>query len=240
MKRVIVTESVAKEAIEKLKKNFDVDVCYDLSREELLTCIKDYDGIVVRSVTQIDSELMSVAPKLKMVGRAGNGTDNIDVAEATKRGIIVANTPESNTMSAAEHTIALILTQSRNIPQANGFLREGKWDRGPFKGSELYKKTIGIIGLGRIGSLVAQRMKGFGMDVIAYDPYISEIVLKRYHVEKRENLEDLIKESDFITVHTPKTKETFHMINEGHLGIMKDGVRVTNVARGGIIQESAF
>jgi len=240
MKKVLVAESVAKEAIEKLKENFDVDVCLGMPREELLSVIKDYEGIVVRSETMIDTELMSVAPKLKMVGRAGNGTDNIDVPEATKRGIIVANTPESNTMSAAEHTIALMLTQSRKIPQANSYLREGKWERSIFKGSELYQKTLGIVGLGRIGSLVAQRMKAFGMNVIAYDPYISEDRFKRFHVEQKEKLEDLIMESDFITVHTPKTKETYHMINDSHLSIMKDGVRLTNVARGGIIQESAI
>lgn len=240
MKKVLVAERIAEEAIEKLKQSFDVDVKFGLSKDEILACIHEYDGLIVRSVTMVDAELMQAAKKLKMVGRAGNGTDNIDVPEATKRGIIVANTPESNTMSAAEHTIALLLTQSRNIPQANGYLREGKWERNLFKGSELYKKTLGIVGLGRIGSLVAQRMKAFGMNVIAYDPYISDDRFRRYHVEKKETLEELIKESDYITVHTPKTKETFHMINESHLGIMKDHVRLTNVARGGIIQESAI
>jgi len=240
VKKVIVAEHIANEAIEKLKQVFDVDLCIGMPRKELLSVIKDYDGIIIRSETMIDAELMSVAPKLKMVGRAGNGTDNIDVPEATKRGIIVANTPESNTMSAAEHTIALMLTQSRNIPQANSYLHEGKWERSIFKGNELYKKTLGIVGLGRIGSLIAQRMKAFGMNVIAFDPYISDDRFKRFHVEKKEKLEDLIMESDFITVHTPKTKETYHMINESHLSIMKDGVRLTNVARGGIIQESAI
>lgn len=240
MKKVIVAERIADEAIDRLKEAFEVDVCVGLEREVLLEKIGDYDGIIVRSATQIDAELMAKAVKLKMVGRAGNGTDNIDIKEATKRGIIVANTPESNTMSAAELTVGLLLAQSRNIPQADTFLKKGNWGRNQFKGSELFNKTLGIVGLGRIGSLVAKRMTAFGMNVIAYDPYISDDRFKRYDVEKRETLEVLIEESDFITVHTPKNKETYGMINEAHLPLMKDGVRLTNVARGGIIKEAAI
>jgi len=238
--KVIVAERIADEAIEKLKKNMEVDICVGIPREELLEVIDQYDAIIVRSATQIDAELMERATNLKMVGRAGNGTDNIDIPEATKRGIIVANTPESNTMSAAELTVALILTQSRNIAQANAFLKEGNWGRNQFKGSELYTKTLGIVGLGRIGSLVAKRMQGFGMNVIAFDPYIADERFSRLGVQKRDLLEDVIKESDYITVHTPRNKETLWMINEDHLPMMKDGVRVTNVARGGIIKETAI
>lgn len=237
MKKVIITERVADEAVEKLKTVCDVDVKLGLPREDLLACIADYEAIIVRSATQIDAELMDVATNLKVVGRAGNGTDNIKLEEATKRGIIVANTPESNTMSAAELTVGLILAQSRNIAQANTFLKGGEWGRNQFKGSELYKKTLGVVGLGRIGSLVATRMKAFDMEVIAYDPYITDERFTRYKVEKVDKLEELIERSDYITVHTPRNKETFHMINEEHLDLLKDNVRLTNVARGGIIAE---
>jgi len=238
--KIVVAERIADEALEKLNQYADVDIKIGLDREELLDGIGEYDAIIVRSATQIDAELMDKAVNLKMVGRAGNGTDNIDIPEATKRGIIVANTPESNTMSAAELTIGLIVTQSRNIPQANKFLKDGKWGRNQFKGSELFTKTLGIVGLGRIGSLVAKRMQSFGMQVIAYDPYISDDRFKRLGVERRTALNDLVKESDYITVHTPKNKETYWMINETHLPFMKKGVRVTNVARGGIIKEKAI
>jgi len=239
-KRVLVAERIADEALEKLKEHFDVDFRNGIERDELLNCIHEYDGLIVRSVTKADGELMEKGTRLKMIGRAGNGVDNIDVNEATKRGIIAVNTPDSNTMSAAEHTIAMMLTQSRNIPQANAFLKSGKWGRNQFNGTELYQKTLGIVGLGRIGSLVAARMQAFDMNVIAYDPYIPDERFEKLSVRRCETLEELIKESDYITVHTPKNKETFHMINDSHLPLMKKGVRLTNVARGGIIQEKAI
>ncbi|MFZ5965567.1 MAG: phosphoglycerate dehydrogenase [Bacillota bacterium] len=239
-KRVIITERMDEEGIKLLKQEVDVDVCFHIPREELLAKIHEYDGLIVRSVTKVDRELMSLAKKLKVVGRAGNGTDNIDIAAATEKGIIVANTPESNTMSACELSIGLLLAQSRNIPQANTYLKSGKWARSPFQGVEVYNKTLGIIGLGRIGSLVAVRMNGFGMKVIAYDPYISDERFVRFGAEKKDTLEELIKESDFITVHTPKTKETLGMIGEKEIEMMKDGVRIVNAARGGIVQEKAL
>ncbi len=238
--KVIITERVQEEGIELLKSELDVDVCYDLTRKELLDRIGDYDAIIVRSATKVNEELFSKAKKLKVVGRAGNGIDNIDIPAATQRGIIVANTPDSNTMSAAEMTIGHLIAQARNIPQANSYLKSGKWDRNIFKGNELYKKTLGVIGLGRIGSLVATRMAAFDMKIIAYDPYISDERFKRYGVEKRNKLEDLIKESDFITVHTPKTEETLGMIGDKEIEMMKDGARLANVARGGIICEKAL
>lgn len=239
-KRVIITEKIDEEGIKLLQEELEADVCFHIPREELLEKIHEYDAIVVRSVTKVDEELLSKAANLKVVGRAGNGVDNIDIGAATQRGIIVANTPESNTMSAAELTIGMLLTQSRNIPQANAFLKSGKWDRSPFQGVELYNKTLGIIGLGRIGSLVATRMAAFGMKVIAYDPYIADERFERFKVEKIEKLEDLLKAADFVTVHTPKTKETFGMIGEKEIEIMKVGVRIANVARGGIINEKAL
>lgn len=238
-KKVLVAERIADEAMERLQLHFDVDFINNIPRDQLLACIHEYDGLIVRSVTKADDELMTKGTRLKMIGRAGNGTDNIDVNAATRHGIIAANTPDSNTMSAAEHTIAMMLTQSRNIPQANAYLKTGKWGRNQFNGSELFQKTLGIVGLGRIGSLVAARMKAFDMDVIAYDPYISADRFEKLGVQRCDTLEDLLRRSDYITVHTPKNKETFHMIHEGHLPLMKDGVRLTNVARGGIIKEKA-
>jgi D-3-phosphoglycerate dehydrogenase len=239
-KKVIITERIDEEGIALLKKELEVDVCFQITREELLARIHDYDAIIVRSATKIDEELISLAKKLKVVGRAGNGTDNIDIQEATKRGIIVANTPESNTMSAAELTIGLLLAQARNIPQANAHIKSGNWDRNKFKGVEVYNKTLGIIGLGRIGSLVATRMTAFGMKVIAYDPYIAEERFQRFHVEKKETLQELLQEADFITVHTPKTKETIGMIGDEEIQFMKPGVRLVNAARGGIMKETAL
>ncbi len=239
-KRVIVAERMAEEGIKLLQEELDVDICFDIPREELLKVIHKYDAIIVRSVTKVNEELFDLGKNLKAVGRAGNGVDNIDVGEATKRGIIVANTPESNTMSAAELSVGLMLAQARNIAWANNFIKGGEWDRARFKGVELYNKTLGIIGLGRIGALVATRMAAFGMKIIAYDPYIADERFNRFNAEKKEKLEDLLVESDFITVHTPKTSETKGMIGDKEIELMKDGVRLINAARGGIYQEAAL
>jgi D-3-phosphoglycerate dehydrogenase len=239
-KKVLVAEKIDGNAVKELKKHVTVVEGYNLSHDEIVAKIKDYDGIIIRSGTTINEEFLDAAKKLKIIGRAGNGTDNIDIGEATKRGVIVANTPESNTMSAAEMTTLHILSQSRNIIQANQSTKKGEWKRAKFKGNDVYKQTRGIIGLGRIGALVAKRMSAFDMKVIAYDPYIQDNRFKRYNVEKCDTLEDLIKASDYITVHTPKNKETYHMINESHIPLMKKGVRITNVARGGIIKEAAI
>lgn len=239
-KKVIITERMDEQGVELLKEGLDVDIAFHISREELLEKIHEYDAIIVRSVTKVDKELISAGTNLKVIGRAGNGLDNIEIEEATKRGIIVANTPDSNTMSAAELTIAHLLVQSRNVVQANNYIKSGKWARNPFKGVELYKKTLGIIGLGRIGSLVASRMNAFGMKIIAYDPYIPDERFERFNAEKKDTLEELLKEADFITVHTPKTKETIGMIDEEELELLKDGARLCNVARGGIISEKAL
>ena len=194
----------------------------------------------MRSVTQVDEELVARAKKLKVVGRAGNGIDNIDVDVCTRYGIVVANTPDSNTISAAEQTISLLLSSIRNTAWANNYLKSGIWDRKPFRGVELYGKTVGIVGLGRIGSMVATRLKAFNMRVIAYDPYISDERFERYGAEKIETLEELVKQSDFITVHTPRNEETMYMIDEEVLKYAKDGVRLVNCARGGIIKEEAI
>jgi D-3-phosphoglycerate dehydrogenase / 2-oxoglutarate reductase len=239
--KILVAETISEKGIEKLiNEGMTVDVNTKLSREQLLKSIGDYDAIIVRSVTKINEEFYQSATKLKVVGRAGNGVDNIEMEGATKRGIIVVNTPESNIVSAAEHTIGLLLASSRNIPLAHSRLEKRVWDRAGLKGVELLDKTVGIVGLGRIGSLVATRLKSFGMHVIAYDPYISDARFKKFGVEKREKLEDLVKEADFITVHTPKTEETMGMIGKEEFKIAKKGVRVVNCARGGIIDEQAL
>jgi D-3-phosphoglycerate dehydrogenase len=225
-KRVIVTERIAEEGLALLRTELEVDFRDGISREELLDIIGQYDAIIVRSVTKVNEELISRgSPRLKVVGRAGNGIDNIDVDACTRYGVIVANTPDSNTISAAEQTIALMLASSRKTVWANNFLKGGTWDRKPFRGVELYGKTVGIVGLGRIGSMVATRLKSFNMRVIAYDPYIADERFEKFGAEKMNTLEDLVRQSDFITMHTPRTEETFHMINEDIFKIAKDGVR---------------
>jgi D-3-phosphoglycerate dehydrogenase len=239
-KKVIVTESIAEEGLILLKSELDVDFRNGISREELLEIIDQYDALIVRSVTKVNEELIKMGTKLKVVGRAGNGVDNIDVDVCTRYGIIVANTPDSNTISAAEQTISLLLSSARNTAWASYVLKAGTWDRSPFRGSELYGKTVGIIGLGRIGSMVATRLKAFNMKVIAYDPYISDERFERYGSERKASLEDLIKEADIITVHTPRNEETMHMVDERILSLAKNGVRVVNCARGGIIKEAAL
>jgi D-3-phosphoglycerate dehydrogenase / 2-oxoglutarate reductase len=228
------------EAIAALSAACAVDVKYKLSREEILAIIPEYQGVVVRSETLIDKDLLEAGVNLKIVGRAGSGLDNIDVPAATKKGVIVCNTPESNVVSAAEHTMGLLLASSRNIPWANSFIKNGQWGRKQFEGSELYGKTLGIIGLGRIGGLVSQRARGFAMKVIAYDPYIPDSRFTNLSVEKRNTLEEVLREADFITIHTPRTKETMNMIGDEQIALMKPGVRLVNCARGGLYNEEAL
>ena len=239
-KRVIVTERIAEEGLNLLKTELDVDFRDGISREELLKIIDQYDALIVRSVTKVDEELISKGTGLKVVGRAGNGVDNINVDVCTRYGIIVANTPDSNTISAAEQTISLLLSSVRNTAWASDVLKSGVWDRKPFRGTELYGKTVGIVGLGRIGSMVATRLKSFNMRVIAYDPYISDERFERFGAERKGTLEELVQESDIITVHTPRNEETMHMLNEKILSMAKEGVRLVNCARGGIIKEAAM
>ncbi len=239
-KRVIVSERIAEEGLELLRKELDVDNRDGISREELLQIIDQYDALIVRSITKVDEELIKQGSKLKIVGRAGNGIDNIDVDVCTRYGVIVANTPDSNTISACEQTIALLLSSLRNTAWANQVLKQGVWDRKPFRGMELYGKTVGIVGLGRIGSMVAIRLASFDMKVIAYDPYIADERFVRFGAEKKDTLEELAQEADIITVHTPRNEETMHMIDEKILSLAKDGVRLVNCARGGIIKESAI
>jgi D-3-phosphoglycerate dehydrogenase / 2-oxoglutarate reductase len=238
--RVLVAELMDEEIIAKLKEAVQVDIKYGLAHEQLLGIAPAYHGIIVRSETQIDKRLLDAATNLRIVGRAGSGLDNIDVPYATQKGVIVCNTPESNIISAAEHTLGLLLATSRNIPWADRFIKSGQWGRKQFEGSELYAKTLGIIGLGRIGSLVAQRAKGFAMRVIAYDPYIPYSRFSNLNVERKETLEELLRESDYITIHTPRTKETLNMVSDKQIAMMKPGIRLVNCARGGLFNEEAL
>jgi D-3-phosphoglycerate dehydrogenase len=238
--RVLVAELMDEEIIAKLSAAVQVDVKYGLSHAQLLEIIPVYHGIIIRSETQIDKSLLDAATNLRVVGRAGSGLDNINVPYATEKGVIVCNTPESNIISAAEHTLGLLLASSRNIPWADRFIKSGKWGRKQFEGSELYAKTLGIIGLGRIGSLVSQRARGFSMRVIAYDPYIPFSRFGNLNVERRDKLEELLSESDYVTIHTPRTKETVNMISDKEIAMMKPGVRLVNCARGGLYNEDAL
>lgn len=239
--RILVTERVAEAGIDILRAGAEVDYRDGIEREELLRIIGEYDALVVRSVTKVNEELIKAGlPRLKVVGRAGNGVDNIQLDVCTRYGVIVANTPDSNTISAAELTIGHILASCRKIPQATAFLKAGNWDRKPFRGMELFEKTVGIVGLGRIGSMVCLRLSSFGMKVIAYDPYIADERFERFGAEKRDSLADLLAEADIVTIHTPRNEETMGMIGEKELAQCKDGVRVINCARGGLINEKAL
>ncbi|HEY7933234.1 MAG TPA: phosphoglycerate dehydrogenase [Solirubrobacteraceae bacterium] len=238
--RVLVKEKIGDSGVALLREHFDVDLGVDWSEEELAERIGDYDGIVIRSATKMTAELIEKATNLKAIGRAGVGVDNVDVVAATKRGIVVANAPESNVVTAAEHTMALLLALARNVPQAYTSLIAGKWERSKFSGVELYEKTLGILGFGRIGQLVAQRARGFGMRVIAFDPFVSAERYRDLGVEKADSPEDIYAQADFITIHLPKTSDTEGFLNAEAFAKMRDGARVLNVARGGLIDEAAL
>ncbi|MBN2241211.1 MAG: phosphoglycerate dehydrogenase [Acidobacteria bacterium] len=239
--RILITERIAEEGIDYLKSNgFEVDAKYGIARDELLEIIVNYDAIIVRSVTKVNRELLDKGPQLKVVGRAGNGIDNIDVPFCTQKGILVVNTPESNTMAAAELAIGLAYCLFRNIPKVHTAARNRDFRRNRFIGNELDGKVVGIIGLGRIGSIVARKLIGANMKAIAYDPYITDEKFTRNGVEKCETLEELLERSDLITIHTPKTAETYGMIGEKELEKCKKGVRLVNAARGGLFNEKAL
>jgi len=239
--KILVSDPLSEEGLKILKevRDFEVDVKTELKPETLKEIIGDYDALIVRSATKVTKDIISQAHKLKVIGRAGVGLDNVDLEQATQKGIIVMNTPAGNTISTAEHTMSMILALSRNIPQANASTKQGEWKRSKFMGVELYNKILGIVGLGRIGSEVAKRALSFGMKVLAYDPFLSREVAESLGVEVVE-LKELLERSDYITVHTPLTEETKHMVSKNEFVIMKKGVRVINCARGGIIDEAAL
>jgi D-3-phosphoglycerate dehydrogenase len=239
--KILISDPLSDEGIRILKevKEFQVDVNTGLKPEDLKKIIADYDAIVVRSATKLTKDIIEAATNLKVIGRAGVGLDNVDLEAATKRGIIAMNTPAGNTISTAEHTMSLILALSRNIPEANQSTKAGEWKRSKFMGVELYGKTLGIVGLGRIGTEVAKRAIAFGMSVIAYDPFLSVEVAKKIGVDVVE-LKELLSRSDYITVHTPISDETKGMISDKEFDLMKKTARVINCARGGIIDEAAL
>ena len=240
MKRVLITDSLHESGVELLRaEGLVVDVIPTLPAAELTQRIGPYAGLVVRSATRITAEVIEAAAFLEVIGRAGVGLDNVDVDAASRRGIVCMNTPGGNTIAAAEHTMALLLAMARKVPQAHAQLRGGKWERERFLGAEVYGKILGIIGLGRIGAEVARRAQGFAMTVIAYDPYLGEEVAQRLGVELVD-LDTLYRRADFVTVHVPLMKDTRGLIGAAELAKMRDGVRIVNCARGGIVDEAAL
>ena len=239
--KILVSDPLSEEGLKILKdvREFQVDVKTELKPEALKEIIKDYDALIVRSATKVTKDVIEQAAKLKVIGRAGVGLDNVDLEAATQKGVIVMNTPGGNTISTAEHTMSMILALSRNIPQANASTKKGEWKRSKFMGVELYNKVLGVVGLGRIGSEVAKRALSFEMKVLAYDPFLSREVAESLGVEIVE-LKEILERSDYISVHTPLTDETKHMISTKEFALMKNGVRIVNCARGGIIDELAL
>ena len=240
MARVLVTEEIADGGLQLLRdKGHIVDVQLDLSPQDLLDAVVGAHALIIRSATKVTNEVLRAGTDLVVVGRAGIGLDNVDVEAATSRGVMVVNAPQSNVLSAAEHTIALLLAQARNIPQAHAALREGRWERARWEGVELNDKVLGVIGLGRVGKLVAQRALAFGMRLLAYDPFVAPERGRQMSVDL-VTLERLMADSDFVTIHLPKTPETVGLLDRELLAQAKRGIRIVNTARGGIIDEAAL
>ena len=240
-KKVLVTEKIADVALETLRaKGYQVDVKLDLSPQALAEAIADYDALIVRSATNVTADILDAAQNLKIIGRAGVTVDNIDIEAATERDIIVCNAPVSNIVTAAEHTFALLLACARNVCQANASMHAGQWERAPFTGVELYEKTLAIFGLGRIGGLVAERARAFGMNVVGHDPYCSPERAQALGVTLLEDVDEICAIADFITVHLPLTEDTHHMFGPQQFARMKDGVIVVNTARPGIVDQKAL
>ncbi|HVL63907.1 MAG TPA: phosphoglycerate dehydrogenase [Actinomycetota bacterium] len=238
--KVLVADRLSAAGVERMREHVDVDVRTGMTPEELLDAVADYDALVVRSATRVTAEVLERGENLKVVGRAGIGLDNVDVDAATKLGILVVNAPQSNILSAAEHTLALLLAQARNVPQAHADLVGGRWEREKWQGVELYGKTLGIVGLGRVGTLVAQRASAFGMRLIAYDPYVAPARAQQMGIELVEDVASVCARSDFITVHLPKSAETVGIVGRAELAAAKPGLRIVNTARGGIVDEEAL
>jgi D-3-phosphoglycerate dehydrogenase len=239
-RRILVKEPIADAGVDLLREHFDVDLGIDWDDGQLAERIGDYDGILIRSATKLTADLIDRAERLRVIGRAGIGVDNVDVEAATKRGIVVANAPESNTVAAAEHTVALMLALARNVPQAHASLVDHRWERSKFGGVEVYEKTLGILGFGRIGQLVAARAKGFGMNVLAFDPFVAAERYRELGVEKAESSDDVYARADYITLHLPKTPETAGWLDAEAFSKMRDGVRVINCARGELVDDAAL
>jgi D-3-phosphoglycerate dehydrogenase len=240
MARILVTEEIAESGLQKLRDaGHDVDLRLGLSPEELLDAVQGAHALIIRSATTVTAEVLRAGADLVVVGRAGIGLDNVDTEAATERGVMVVNAPQSNILSTAEHTMAMLLAQARNIPAANAALKEGRWERSRWTGVELADKTLGIIGFGRIGTLVAQRANAFGMRLVAYDPFVADDRARRLGVELVE-LDELAARSDFVTLHLVKTPETVGLLGKEFFEKAKPGIRIVNVARGGVIDEAAL
>lgn len=237
MKKVLVSDKLSSKGIDVVKRAAQVDVKIGLDEKELIKIIPNYDALLVRSQTKVTAKIIKAADNLKIIGRAGVGVDNIDLSAATQKGIIVVNSPEGNTVAAAEHSLAMLLAMSRNIPQAYESIRQGKWERSKFTGTECYGKTIGIIGLGKIGKRMATYANALGMKIIGYDPYVSKEYAEKSMVRLMK-LDDVLKKADYLSFHIPKTKDTYHLIDRNKFKIMKNGVKIVNCARGGIIDEN--
>src|SRR5437667_8832044 len=236
--KVLIADSISQRGVEELARDsaLDVHVQTGLSESHLAEAIVDFAGLIIRSQTKVTAKILNAAKKLRVVGRAGVGVDNVDVETATRRGVVVLNAPGANTISTAEHAFSLLLSLARNIARADATLKGGTWDRKNLEGVELYNKTLGILGMGRIGSELSRRAIAFGMRVLAFDPYLSRSRAKALQVELVE-LDEIYARSDFLTVHMPMTDETRGMINAAAFAKMKKGVRVLNCARGGIVNE---
>jgi D-3-phosphoglycerate dehydrogenase len=238
--KILIKEKIADAGVDLLRERFEVEVGLDWDGDVLEKRIGEFDGILIRSATKLTPELIARAERLKVIGRAGTGVDNVDVDAATKRGIVVANAPEANSIAAAEHTLALMLALCRNIPQAHATLAAGRWDRRRFKGAELYGKTLGVLGFGRIGQLVAARGQAFEMPVVAYDKFVTADRFRELGAEGVDHPEQLYARADFLTLHLPKTPETVNFIDAGAIAKMRDGVRIVNCARGELIDLDAL
>jgi D-3-phosphoglycerate dehydrogenase / 2-oxoglutarate reductase len=240
MARILVTEEIADRGLDALREaGHDVDVRLGLGPDELLAAVPGAAALIIRSATKVTAEVLEAAEGLVVVGRAGIGLDNVDVAAATKRGVMVVNAPQSNVLSAAEHTMALLLASARNVAQAHTALKAGKWERSRWEGVELHGKTLGVVGLGRVGALVAQRASAFGMRIVAFDPYVAPERARQMGIDLMP-LDDLVRQADIITVHLPKTAETMGLIGRDLLAHVKPDVRIVNTARGGIVDEEAL
>jgi D-3-phosphoglycerate dehydrogenase / 2-oxoglutarate reductase len=241
MARVLVTEKLAARGLDALRDaGLDVDERVGVSPDELVAAVDGAAALVIRSATQVDDRVLDAGRDLVVIGRAGIGLDNVDVEAATRRGVMVVNAPQSNVLSAAEHTVALLLAQARNVPQADADLKGGAWNRSRWEGVELHNKTLGVVGLGRVGVLVAQRTSAFGMRLVAYDPYVSAERARQLGVGLVGALDELIRQADFLTIHLPKTPETIGLIDAEMLSHAKPTLRLVNTARGGIVDEAAL
>jgi D-3-phosphoglycerate dehydrogenase len=236
--KVLVSDNLSELGVNIFREadGIDVDVKVGLSPDELKAIIGQYHGLAIRGATKVTADVIAVADNLKVIGRAGTGLDNVDIPAASKRGIVVMNTPGGNTVTTAEHTISMMMALARNIPQANASMREGKWEKKKFSGTEIFNKTLGVVGLGKIGSVVSDRARGLGMNILAYDPFLSEDQAKQLGV-KLATMDEVFKEADFITLHVPLTPETRGLINKDNIAKMRDGVRIINCSRGAVVNE---